>query len=408
MVFVSRSVKKYRYNAICPFHADTDDRFMVYVDKNDEVRFHCFGACKGDWDIYDMIMLRNKCRFRQAQQVWAEHLGVKDFKSYDGSSPCIPEPDETPEPDVTVDFVEPKKIDERMVAALDDAANFYHDLLMSNEDRFKHIWDYLARRGVEEDTIRKFNIGYSPPYSDDQHQGRALIASFFPRFKMNYGAFNAFLDSGLVRLLNDETVKGYGYYCRQIDFTRKDQFSRNYSDHFAGRIVFPIYDADASPTGFVGRRPDDRGVRWLKEQTREIALTTRSWLYGIDKARRYIRKYRTIILVEGIFDYFAFYNLLQDQDKTVVVSTLGSYLTPEAASILKGLDVEHFIVAYNWDEAGRNRIERIAAKSGGWVYYLGGLAEGQDPYDMLNPVVNAIRGFSLKHLKIDAQCAGRG
>ena len=50
---------------------------------------------------------------------------------------------------------------------------------------------------------------------------------------MDYGAFNAFLDGGLVRLLNDETVKGYGYYCRQIDFTRKDQFSRNYSDYFA-------------------------------------------------------------------------------------------------------------------------------------------------------------------------------
>ena len=103
--------------------------------------------------------------------------------------------------------------------------------------------------------------------------------------------------------------------------------------------MFPIYDADASPTGLVGRRPDDRGVRWLKQRTREIALTTKSWLYGIDKARRYIRKYRTIILVEGIFDYFAFYKLLQDQDK---------------------------------------------------------------------PVVNATSGFSLKHLKTDAQCAGRG
>jgi len=99
---------------------------------------------------------------------------------------------------------------------------------------------------------------------------------------------------------------------------------------------------------------------------------------------------------------------LRYQDKPVVVSTLGSYLTPKAASILKGLDVEHFIVAYNWDEVGRNGIERIAVKLGGWVYYLGSLAEGQDPYDMLKPVVNAISGFSLKHLKTDAQCAGRG
>jgi hypothetical protein len=130
--------------------------------------------------------------------------------------------------------------------------------LISNEDRFKHIWEYLARRGVGKDTIGKFNIGYAPPYSDERHQGRALIAGFFPLFEKDYGAFNAFSDGGLVRLLNDGTVKGYGYYCRQIDFRRKDPFSRNYGDYFAGRIVFPIYDADACPTGFVGRRPDDR------------------------------------------------------------------------------------------------------------------------------------------------------
>ena len=187
------------------------------------------------------------------------------------------------------------------------------------------------------------------------------------------------------------------YYCRQIDFRRKDPFSRSYGDYFAGRIVFPIYDADACRSGFIGRRPDDRGVRWLKQQTREIALSTSGWLYGIEKAVQYIQQYRTIILVEGIFDYFAFYNLLQDQNKPVVVSTLGSYLTPEAANLLKGLDIEHFIAAYDWDVAGRNSIERIASKLGGWVYYLGGLAEGQDPYDMLKPVVNAISGFSLKH-----------
>ncbi len=399
-------VKKNRYNAPCPFHADTNDSFMAYVNKNDEVRFHCFGACKGDWDICDVIMLRKKYRFKKAQQVWAEHLGLGDFKPYDGSSLSIPEPDATPEPDDTAGFAEPKKPDEKTAAVLQDAANFYNDLLISNEDRFKHIWDFLARRGIGKDAIRRFNIGYAPPYSDEQYQGRALIAAFSPRFEMDYEAFNAFSDSGLVRFLNDGTVKGYGYYCRQIDFKRKDRFSRNYGDYFAGRMVFPIYDIDACPIGFVGRRPESRGVRWLKHQTREIALSSRSWLYGIEKAGRYIRQYRTIILVEGIFDYFAFYNLLQNQEKAVVVSTLGSYLIPEAANILRGLDIRHFIVAHDWDEAGRNGIERIASKLGGWVYYLGGPAEGQDPYDMLKPVVNAIGGFSLKPLQTDRPISG--
>ena len=396
-----KRVKKYRYNAPCPFHADTKESFMVYVNKEDEVRFHCFGACKGDWDIYDLIMLRKKYRFRRAQQVWAEHLGVTDFMFDDGRSPCIPEPDETPEPDEPVCFVEPKKLDQQMVAALDDAATFYHELLMSNEGRFRLIWDYLARRGAEKDTIRKFNIGYAPPYSDEQHHGRALIGGILPRVEKDPGTFHTFSDAGLVRFLNDGSVRGYGYYCRQIDFSRKDPFSRNYGDFFAGRIVFPIYDADACVTGMVGRRPEDRGVRWLKHQAKEVPLSSRSWLYGIEKAGRYIRQYRTIILVEGLFDYFAFYNLLQGQDKLVVVSTLGSYLTPEAATILKNLDIENYIVAYDWDELGRNGIERTAVKSGGWVYYLGGLAEGQTPYDMLKPVVGAISGFSLKHLQTD-------
>ena len=397
------SIRKNRYSAPCPFHADTQARFMVYVNKEDEVRFHCFGACKGDWDIYDLIMLRKNYRFRKAQQVWAEHLGVTDFKFADVSSPSIPEPDQTPEPDEPVGFVEPKKRDEKMDSALEGTATFYHDFLMSNEDQFKTIWDNLARRGVGKETIGEFNIGYAPPYSDEQHHGRALIDGFLPHVEKDADTFDAFSNGGLFRFLNDATVKGYGYYCRQIDFNRKNLFSRNYGDFFAGRMVFPIYDAEARPIGLVGRRPGDRGVRWLKHQNREVPLSARSWLYGIDKARHYIRQYRTIILVEGIFDYFAFYNLLHDQDKQVVVSTLGSYLTPEAEALLMGLSIEHYIVAYDWDELGRNGIERIAAKTGGWVYYLGGLADGQDPYDMLKPVVDAISGFSLKPMQTDAQ-----
>jgi DNA primase len=58
--------------------------------------------------------------------------------------------------------------------------------------------------------------------------------------------------------------------------------------------------------------------------------------------------------------------------------------------ILKSFDIENHIVAYDWDELGRNGIEWMAVQTGGWVDYLGGLAEGQDPFDMLKPVVRAI------------------
>jgi DNA primase len=111
---------------------------------------------------------------------------------------------------------------------------------------FKPIWDCLARQGIEIDIIRRFTIGYAPLYGDEKYQGRAL-SGCFPRFEEEDGAFHAFWDSGLVRFLNDQTLKGYGYYCRQIDFKRKDPFSRNYGDYFAGRIVFPLH----------GSRPGD-------------------------------------------------------------------------------------------------------------------------------------------------------
>ncbi|MBR9988062.1 MAG: hypothetical protein KFF68_19330, partial [Desulfosarcina sp.] len=201
-----KPVKKNRYSAPCPFHADQKENFMVYVNRTDQVRFHCFGICKGDWDIYDLIMLRKNYGFKRAQQVWAGHLGIVDFKVDDGRSPCIPEPDETPEPDEPVEFVEPKQHDEKRIAALGDAAAFYHDLLTSNKDRFKSIWEYLAHRGVGIEVIDTFNIGYAPPYSDAQYRGRALIDGLLPKFDKGADAFERFSDAKLVRFLNDATV----------------------------------------------------------------------------------------------------------------------------------------------------------------------------------------------------------
>ncbi|BBO89690.1 toprim domain-containing protein [Desulfosarcina ovata] len=240
-------------------------------------------------------------------------------------------------------------------------------------------------------------------YIDKNYLGRALIRGFMDRFDADYQTFQRFQDACLVRLLNDESSRAYGFYLQQIDFTTRSPFTRNYGDYFAGRIVFPIRNNVGEVIGIIGRRPDNRGVRWLKQQAGEGAITTKSWLYGIDKAYRFIKQYRTVILVEGIFDYFAFYRLLQDQGRPVVVSTLGSYLSAEAMGIFKQLGVEHFIVAYDWDEAGRKGIERIAAEVGGTVYYLGGMQPGQDPAEKLKPMVGSINGFSLRHLMASAK-----
>ena len=63
--------------AHCPFHNDTRDSFRIGVSKIGEVRFHCFGACDEDWDIYDLIMLKENCTFQQAQERFAKFLVVR-------------------------------------------------------------------------------------------------------------------------------------------------------------------------------------------------------------------------------------------------------------------------------------------------------------------------------------------
>ncbi|WP_155310845.1 CHC2 zinc finger domain-containing protein [Desulfosarcina ovata] len=157
-----RPTEKYRYSAFCPFHADTKDSFRLYVDGNDVVRFHCFGACGGDWDIYDVIMLREKCSFRQAQRIWADYLGLKDVEFHSGRSQNIPEPDAEPEPDDSVEFLEPAEPTDQTKATLAEAAGFYNELLLSDSEKYSKVLTYLARRGLESPIIERFQIGYSP------------------------------------------------------------------------------------------------------------------------------------------------------------------------------------------------------------------------------------------------------
>ena len=144
---------KYRYSSFCPFHANTKDSFRLYVDGHDVVRFHCFGECNGDWDIYDVIMLREKCSFRQAQQIWAEYLGIQDVSFYQGNSPTIPEPDQEPEPNDSIAFLDPAEPDDLIKNTLAEAAGFYNDLLLSDPEKYSKVLIYLARRGVEKSKI---------------------------------------------------------------------------------------------------------------------------------------------------------------------------------------------------------------------------------------------------------------
>lgn len=115
---------KNRYSTYCPFHFDRKDSFRVYVDDEDEIKFHCFGECNMNWDIYDVIMARNKCSFRQSQQTFADFLSIKDFKPYGGKSENITDFDQLKELDESIEFAEPEKLSPEILDALRIAPNF--------------------------------------------------------------------------------------------------------------------------------------------------------------------------------------------------------------------------------------------------------------------------------------------
>ncbi len=380
--------------AYCPFHHDSQDSFRIFISEKSEVRFHCFGVCGGDWDIYDLIMLKEKCGFAEAQSIFADFLGTEIIK-YNRHQPQEPIQEEPDEP-----VIESNKegLTDRHRQVMGEAAAFYHELLTANPEPFAKVLKYLFRRGLDLPVLERFQIGYCPPFNDEAYKGRAFLGHIQDQLNEDCQRFKYYRETGLLRLLDDETVSGHMYFRQQIDFTTG--IWGRYADYFAGRITFPVRDIEGRIQGLLGRRPDNRGVRWMKQSGEGTLIRPKGWLYGLDKAARWIRDYQTVIVVEGIFDYFAFYNLAENKERPIVVSSLGVNLDHAAVKLLSELGAKYFIIAYDWDPAGRKGItEAVSRIEQGRVSYLGSLKEGEDPAECLKNVVGSLSSFGIRHLQ---------
>ena len=381
--------------AYCPFHDDRNDSFRVYVNRNDEVRFRCFGQCDSDWDVYDLIMRITGCRFTEAQLMFAEALNTKIIL-YKDRAQQEPEPIQEPQEPV-VEAASREMTDEHR-KIMQSAAEFYRDLLLSNQDKYAKVIQFLTRRGLPEDELVRFNIGYCPALEDEEYQGRALINHLRPLFEEDNRRLRNHLDCSVVRLLYDETHKAFSYYSQFIRFG--EGIIGRYADYFSGRITFPVYDLDGRIVGILGRRPNNRGVRWMKQSQEDTVIRSKGWLYGIDKAARWISQYETVILVEGIFDYFAFYNVFENKDRPIVVSSLGARIDQASLDLLIALGAKNFIIAFDADNAGRRGIhDAVGRLDMATVSYLGSLKEGEDPVDHLKGVLGQISNFAIRHLQ---------
>ena len=290
---VSQYVKLNRrgntYFGLCPFHNEKTPSFSVTPSKQ---MYYCFG-CGAGGNVYNFVMEYENYTFGEALQHLADRAGVQ--------LPKIEYSREAREKaEKRATLLEINKL---------AASYFYYQLRSENGSQ---AYAYLINRGVSEDTIKKFGLGYSDKYSDDLYK--------FLKSK-NYSD-DLLRESGLFNV--DER---HGMY-----------------DKFWNRVIFPIMDVNNRVIGFGGRVMGDGKPKYLNSPETKIFDKSRN-LYGLNIARTTRKNY--LILCEGYMDVIS----MHQAGFTNAVASLGTALTSGHASLLKRYTQE-VLLLYDSDDAG--------------------------------------------------------
>ena len=290
---VSQYVKLNRrgntYFGLCPFHNEKTPSFSVTPSKQ---MYYCFG-CGAGGNVYNFVMEYENYTFGEALQHLADRAGVQ--------LPKIEYSREAREKaEKRATLLEINKL---------AASYFYYQLRRENGSQ---AYTYLINRGVSEDTIKKFGLGYSDKYSDDLYK--------FLKSK-NYSD-DLLRESGLFNV--DER---HGMY-----------------DKFWNRVIFPIMDVNNRVIGFGGRVMGDGKPKYLNSPETKIFDKSRN-LYGLNIARTTRKNY--LILCEGYMDVIS----MHQAGFTNAVASLGTALTSGHASLLKRYTQE-VLLLYDSDDAG--------------------------------------------------------
>ena len=324
--YVSLRKRGKNYLGHCPFHSEKDPSFTV---SNEKQIFHCFG-CGASGSVFDFVMRTRNLTFAEAVRELANRFGIP-----------LPEEEET---------AQAKKIREmaeqlRQINAL--AAKYFNRTLLDRTSG-RLAREYLRNRGMADETIEDFQLGYAPKSWDG-------LKRFLMREKVD---LKLAAQAGLLVLKSD----GDSY------------------DRFRNRLIFPIKDMRGRAVGFGGRALDDSMPKYLNSPETLIFHKGRT-LYGLSTAREACRQNNETLVVEGYFDLLALYNNSIRQ----VVAPLGTALTLHHVRTLSRL-APRAVLVFDGDEAGM----RAALRSLEFflreklpVRFLP-LPEGMDPDDYIN------------------------
>ncbi len=316
------------FKALCPFHNEKTPSFIVNPERQ---IWHCFGCGKGG-DIFGFIKEIEGVEFKEALRILADKAGIE----------LRPE-----DPEV-------KNARIRMAEMNEHAANFFHYLL--SQKIGQHAYDYLKKRQVSLDTIKKFRIGYAPDSFD------SLLR--FLR-KKNYH--------------DDEIV--------QAGLATRNEDGQIY-DKFRARLMFPIRNLESQTIAFGGRtlKEDIPNIPKYLNSPQTLIYNKSSILYNLDQARSYVRKTNYFILVEGYMDVIAVW---QAKDFSVIASS-GTALTEQQLNILKRY-TSNLLFAFDSDTAGSEATKRgiELALSKGFNLKIVDLGKFKDPDEMIkeNPLL---------------------
>lgn len=287
--YVKLQKKGSSYFGLCPFHNEKSPSFSVSRGKQ---MYYCFG-CGAGGNVFTFIMEYENYSFVEAFKMLAERAGVN-----------IPEVEYSKEAkeraDLKATLLEINKL----------AAKYFYAQLKTEQGKLAHT--YLTGRGLSEETITAFGLGYSNKYSNDLYR---------------YLKTKGYKDELLVKAGLISVDERHGAH-----------------DKFWNRVMFPIMDVNNRVIGFGGRVMGDAKPKYLNSPETEVFDKSRN-LYGLNRARTSRKPY--FLICEGYMDVIS----LHQAGFTNAVASLGTALTTGHASLIKRY-VNEVYLTYDSDEAG--------------------------------------------------------
>lgn len=316
-----------RYEGLCPFHEERSPSFGI--DPHKKV-YHCFG-CGAGGDCFRYVQELEGLDFKGSLEFLAQRYNVE-----------LELEDEDPE------AARRRQARERLLELLERTATFYVRYLWESSEA-RRAREYLAERGLGEEVLRTFRVGYSPKAWD-----KVLLASRKAGFS------------------NREVY--------EAGLAKRAQGEGRIFDAFRGRVMFPLCDRRGRVLGFGARTLSSQdGPKYLNSNDNAV-YHKGLHLFGADLARSAAAKAGEVILCEGYTDVIA----LHQAGLTNTVGQMGTALTADQVAELGRLaPVVH--MALDADEAGQNAMLKAAgvARGRGVTLRVVELPAGMDPADVV-------------------------